>query len=103
MKKSIIVNGSPVGENIATNTNNEKKACRRYLLKNSRCKMPSCDKNQATIGNSNTSPMKKQTIKKVLIYESNETLCSINLLSSYPAKNRKVSGKRKKYPTATPQ
>lgn len=90
---TINVNGSPDGVITAAITNRITIACFLNFVKNARFKMPNLDKNQDNKGSSKTSPIMKQSIKKLSMYESSETLFSIYELKLYPAKNRNVSGK----------
>lgn len=90
---TISVNASPDGVITAAVIKRVTIACFLYFVKNERFKIPSLDKSHDNNGNSKISPIIKQSIKKLSIYESSETLFSIYELKLYPARNRKVRGK----------
>jgi len=80
-KTTINVKGSPEGVINAERINNITTACFLNLLKKLRFKRPIFDNIQDKSGNSKTNPIIKQSIKKLSMYESNETLLSIKVLS----------------------
>ena len=83
MKTAISVNGSDEGVITAATNISATMACRLYSEKNFLSRNPSFDISIATNGSSKIIPIMKMSIRKLFIYESNDSWLVTNELISY--------------------
>ena len=76
-------------------------ACRRYFRMNSGVRIPILERNQETIGSSNTTPAASMTLMMKFMYSLMAMLFSIVGVPK-PAKNCSAAGSMTKYAKATP-